>query len=171
MVSSSGQGGGLRCGPTPAPALRRVPILKQRARGPLAWAGTRGHEQAGDRVRQQRSAGKRQKSTDTVAASSAAGPTISSAFEQPTLPSPTRKTGSTVNKEAENPIYVLSAFCGGSGTWIPCPYCLIAQRAAETGLGLAIVVLVVVVEHRWSRRAVDRGRGQYTRGRTRSSGW
>jgi len=24
-----------------------VPILKQRARGPLAWAGTRGHEQAG----------------------------------------------------------------------------------------------------------------------------
>ena len=39
------------------------------------------------------------------------------------LPSPSRKTGSTVKKEAENPIYVLSAFCGGSGTWIPCPYC------------------------------------------------
>ena len=107
---------------SPAP-LKRVPILKQRARGPLAWAGTRCREQAGGGVRQQRSAGKRQRSTDTVAASLAAGPTISSAFEQPTLPSPTRKTGSTVKKEAENPIYVLSAFCGGSGIWIPCPYC------------------------------------------------
>jgi hypothetical protein len=40
-----------------------------------------------------------------------------------TLPSPTRKTGLTVKKEAENPIYVLSAFYGGSGAWIPCPYC------------------------------------------------
>jgi hypothetical protein len=74
-------------------------------------------------VRHQRSAGKRQRSTDPVAASLAAGPTISSAFEQPTLPSPTREPGPTVKKEAENPIYVLSAFCGGSGTRIPCPYC------------------------------------------------
>ena len=47
------------------------------------------------------------------------------------------------------------------GIVLPAPSAsLIAQRAAETGLGLAIVVLVVVVEHRWSRRAVDRGRGQ-----------
>jgi hypothetical protein len=40
-----------------------------------------------------------------------------------TLPSPTRKAALEVKKEAENPIYELSAFCGGSGTWMPCPYC------------------------------------------------
>jgi integrase len=28
-----------------------------------------------------------------------------------------------MKKQAENPIYELSAFCGGSGTWIPCPCC------------------------------------------------
>jgi hypothetical protein len=40
-----------------------------------------------------------------------------------TLPAPTRKTPLEMKKEAENPIYELSAFCGGSGTWVPCPYC------------------------------------------------
>src|SRR6266567_4281631 len=40
-----------------------------------------------------------------------------------TLPSLTRKTGPTMKKEAENPICELSAFCSGSGTWVPCPYC------------------------------------------------
>jgi hypothetical protein len=34
-----------------------------------------------------------------------------------------KKNGAMVKKEAENPIYVLSAFCGGSWTWIPFPYC------------------------------------------------
>ena len=46
-----------------------------------ARAGTRCREQAGGEVRQQRSAVKRQGSTDTVAASLAAGPTISLAFD------------------------------------------------------------------------------------------
>jgi hypothetical protein len=33
------------------------------------------------------------------------------------LPWSTRKTAPEVKKEADNPIYELSAFCGGSGTW------------------------------------------------------
>src|SRR6266702_8885138 len=71
--------------PVPAPALKRVLILEQRARGPdmgrhaTRQAGRRQGEVAADQLS---SAGKkRQESTDTVAASLVAGSTISLAFE------------------------------------------------------------------------------------------
>ena len=123
MVSFSGQGVGLRCGPTPAPC-----------------AETRAHPQAGSarapgmgRYSRPRAGGRRGEasavSRETAAINRPGRRQLGSRTDDliglraATLPSPTRKPGPTVKKEAENPIYVLSAFCGGSGTWIPCPYC------------------------------------------------
>jgi hypothetical protein len=85
----------------------------------MAW-----HEQVRDTASKQAAgrgssgaAGKkRQDLADTVAANLAAGPAISLAFVQPLSSSPTRKTGLEVKKEAKNPIYGMSAFCGVSGT-------------------------------------------------------
>src|SRR5258708_39779719 len=64
------------------PALERVLILEQRARG--LGMGRHATRQAGRRQGEAATGqGKRQGSTDTVAASLAAGPTVSLAFEQP----------------------------------------------------------------------------------------
>lgn len=130
-----GQGARQRRGLSPACALERVLIPGQREREGLAWAGTRRRKQQAAGRGSRGSAGKkRQESTDTVAVNDGRRPLGGrtddlTGLRAATLPSPTRKTGLEMKKEAETRFMSCQRFAAAAGPGSHVHTAMLSSRA------------------------------------------